>query len=153
MTNSSFETNATGWSTIAGASLATVNSGSGIVAGDFCLEVGVTTSNQSGVQYTLSSLTASTTYTLSVYITGISGDLTAIGLREGDGAAGTRAMQTFSPNLTPGQTVRKSLTWTSSATPAGSIQIWRTGSASSSGIFRVDAVMLEQGSSATAYNG
>lgn len=148
--NPSFETGPSGWSAIVGATMGTVNSGSGIVSGTNALEFAVTTSNQSGVQAFLSNLSPSTTYTLSGSITLISGDPTAIAVRHGDGA-GTRASTTLSPALAPGVTRRVTLTWTSSATPDGSFQFWRSGATSGSAVLRLDGVMVQQGSSVSGY--
>jgi prepilin-type N-terminal cleavage/methylation domain-containing protein len=149
--NPSFESGTVGgWSAIVGATMNTVSSGQGIVSGSNALEFTVTTSNQSGVQVFLSNLAPSTTYTVSGSLTLISGDPTAMGVRMGDGA-GTRASSTLSPVLSPGATRRVTLTWTSSATPNGSVQFWRSGAAPSSAVLRLDGVMVQQGGSASGY--
>lgn len=152
VSNPSFETDTSGWSSIAGATASRVTSGLGIVIGSAALEANVTTSNQSGVSYAVSGLAATSAYTLSGYITLISGDPSNIQLRAADGA-GTRATQTIAGSLVVGQPVRVNLTWTSSSSPATSnFQFWRGGASASSAVFRLDAVMVEQGSSMTAYS-
>lgn len=151
VTNPSFEVDTTGYSLIAGATINRVTGGLGVVAGNAALEVTATTANQSGAEVSISGLSANTTYTVSGYVTLISGDPTALQMREGDGA-GTRASTPIASSLIVGQPVRLSLTWTSSATPAGRAQFWRGGTATSPVTFRLDAVMVEQGSPATAYS-
>lgn len=150
-TNPSFESGTTNWNTIAGATMSIVSAGQGIVSGSNALEINLTSSNQSGAQSFMSSLSASTTYTLSGSLTLLSGDPTAIGLRYGDGS-GTRASTTLSPVLSTGATRRVTLTFTTSATPNGSFQFWRNGSgATGSAVVRLDGVMLQQGNTASGY--
>jgi len=152
MTNSSFESGTTGWSNYTGG-VASQVSGDGVVIGNSAMEVSVTAAGQSGVRYVTPALAANTAYTFSIYITPISGDITSLGINIGDGA-GTRANNAFGTSLTLGQTIRKTVSWTSSAGPGTTqIAIFRFAAVSNSAVFRVDAAMLEQGSSATSYNG
>lgn len=153
VTNPSFETNAAGWGGYVGGTAVRVTGGDGAVAGSASLEATATTANQSGVLYTQSGLAGSTIYTFSVYVTPISGDFTNLGLRIAD-SAGTRASGNFSPVFSPGgQTLRKTISWTSSATPgATNVYVWRNGVAASLATFRIDAAMLEAGSTATGYS-
>jgi len=157
MSSPSFEGSGPGWysywSNYVGGFISQAT-GQGVVIGNSAAEVSVTSSNQSGVRYVVApALSANTTYTFSVYITPISGDLSNIGINIGDGA-GTRANNNFTTSLVLGQTVRKTVTWTSSAGPGTTqIAVFRMAPGSGSAIFQLDAAMLELGSSATPYNG
>jgi len=156
MSSPSFEGAAPGWysnwSNYVGGVISQA-SGDGVVVGDSAMELAVTTSNQSGARYTINGLSPNTMYTFSLYITPISGDVANLGINIGD-AAGTRANNAFGSSLVVGQTVRKTVTWTSSSAP-GTTQfaLFRFAAGTSAATFRVDAAMLEQGSTATAYNG
>ncbi len=156
MAGSSFEGTAPGWysnwTNYVGGNISQAT-GTGVLAGDSAMELTVTSSIQSGVRYVvLPALSPNTTYTFSIYVTPISGDITSFGINIGDGA-GTRANNSFASSLTQGQTVRKTVTWTSSAGP-GTTQfaLFRFAAAAGPATFRFDAAMLEVGASATAYN-
>jgi prepilin-type N-terminal cleavage/methylation domain-containing protein len=150
--NPSLETNTLSWNTSAGATITRVTDGIGIVSGMAALEINATTANQSGAGPFIAGLSPSTTYTFSAYITPISGDFTNLVLRVGDGN-GTRAVATFNPALTTGQTIRRTVTWTSGATPGTTgISIFRSNTAPAASVVRIDAAMVELGSAATAYS-
>lgn len=150
-TNPSFEANTANWSAIAGATIARITTGSGIVNGSTALETAVTTANQSGVQYSFGNLQTNTPYTVSAYVTLMSGDGTKLVIRAGDGS-GTRAWKAISSSLIVGQPVRINLSWTSSPTnPNGGVQIWRDGTATEPAVLRIDSAMLTTGSTLHSY--
>ncbi|MDB5177773.1 MAG: hypothetical protein JWO61_156 [Candidatus Saccharibacteria bacterium] len=150
--NPSLETNLVNWGpTWAGATLTRVTSGTGIISGSAALEVIVNTPNASGTNYTVPGLTASTPYTASGYITLVSGDPAGLMILTSDGA-GTRASSIISPALSVGETRRLNLSWTSSTSPAtSSVSIMRNGTSSGSAVIRLDAFMIDQGSSVNTY--
>jgi hypothetical protein len=156
VTNPSFETNTTGWGVSAGATIARVTSGftsgSGITSGASALEVTLAATNQSGATFTVPAVEQNTQYTLSMDVTGISGDLTNFGLRV-SGAGGTWGI-TAAQTLTPGATVRLHTTFTSNvAATSASIFAWRSGVAGGTGVVRIDSVLFEKYNAAPYMDG
>ena len=132
------------------ATLRVVNSGVGIVHGGNGLEVTTSTANASGVQGTVGTLATSTKYTLSVFVTYISGDKNNLSLGASDGA-GTRATLGLNDVLVQNVSVRVTLPWTSSASPDTLFQVWNSSVSASPCVFRIDAIQVEAGAFATSY--
>jgi general secretion pathway protein G len=150
-TNPGLEVNTTGWgSTWVATPVARVTTGSGIVTGSAAFEISAGTANASGGQYNHSNLQANTAYTVSAYVTLISGDGNPFMISANDGA-GTRAWKSITASLVAGQPVRVNLTWTSSATPNGNISFMRNGASAGTAVIRIDNLMITQGSTLNNY--
>lgn len=151
VTNPGLEANITGWgSTWVATPVTRVTSGGGIVTGAAAVEINPSTANASGGQYNFSNLQPNTPYTISAYITLISGDPTNLSIRIGDGA-GTRSWRTIASSLVVGEPIRMSLSWTSSATPNGAASFWRNGASPGAAVIRIDNAMITTGSTLYTY--
>lgn len=149
--NPSFETDTSSWvfqNSGGAATFSRVTSGQGIVAGSAAAEIYAPLSTTT-LRHTVTGLAGSTPYTFSIYLTQINGPAVTINMTVSDqGGAGNNSIQ-FTPVV--GSTTRHSVTWTTSPIPGTATLRVLEGTGSNTFTYRVDAAMLEQGSSASTY--
>lgn len=150
--HSDAESGTTGWGKTwtNDSTLTDVTAGPGIVHGVHAIEVTSATTNASGIQNNVGTLSASTQYTGSAYITYISGDKSKLKFVASDGM-GTRATVDIGNSLIQNVPVRVTLTWTSSTSPSTNIVVFNSGVLSSPCVYRIDAAQIELGAFSTSY--
>ncbi len=150
ITNPGFETGTTGWSINSPTTATRVNTGVGIITGSYALEATIAATSNWGLDYLVTTV-ASTQYIMSAYITLISGDTTGLTMEASDGSGG-RGSKSIASLLVTNTPVRVDLSWTSSTTPFPTrFNIRRSSAGSSAAVVRVDAVMVEQGTTLGDY--
>ncbi len=152
--NPSFETDTSGWveDTIATNTIARVTGGSGIVSGSAAMEVtDISSSQPSSISYQISGLSASTTYTASLYLYIVNkGPSNWISLSVFTSGGGNCYQEI---GLVTGASPRMTCTWTTSASPGTTSLTVAEQDPSGAGLkFRMDGVMIEAGSTLNAYH-
>lgn len=144
--NPSFETDTSGWGCpCTGGTIARVSGGAGIIAGNAALEATMASPNNHDLRYAAPELSSYTTYTLSMYFTLMNNSSGSFQLSAGNSGG----VDSFT--ATQGVTTRRVITWTTADTTASKmIRILKTSPAVNY-IYRIDAVMVEQGSTASSY--
>lgn len=150
--NPSFETNTSGW--VVGnpttTTIARVASGSGIVSGSAAMEV-TAIGSAPGVDYQIAGLSTSTTYTVSLYIYVVNKGPSNELYLEVVNTSGGNCYQSI--GIVAGASTRMTCTWTSAASPGTTtLHVYEPDPSGAGLQFRIDAVMVEAGSTLNAYH-